>query len=199
MHITIKFMVNGGKCLATIFRGCWAKPVLRSVAESLHNPGQVEFLDDSFYTVGETFLQGNCFAIKLIGQHTLQGSFHHSNGQGVTGQRPADAANICIVNSKSRGKLLTYLFRKAVNRSRHSSSEGLADHEEIRLKTEGGGISTGAATDRVSLINNEIGPIFTSQFTQRFVITRLGVDDPDIGHDRLGKDCCYLPPRERRF
>src|SRR3990172_7646176 len=45
-------------------------------------------------------------------------------------------ANVRIVNVKSRRKLLGNFLSKAVDRRGHSSSEGLADRQEIRLKSK---------------------------------------------------------------
>ncbi len=49
------------------------------------------------------------------------------------------------------------------------------------------------------LVNDEIRPVFAGQLSQRFVITRVGVNDADIGHGRLGEDGGNFARGERDF
>ncbi len=61
------------------------------------------------------------------------------------------------------------------------------------------GVSARTGTNRMSLVNNEIGSILASQFTQSFVITRVRMNDADVGHDGFGKDGGHITRREHSF
>jgi hypothetical protein len=66
----------------------------------------------------------------------LQCGFHRRNGQGVARQCPADAAHIGIVHGEFGGEGLAHFFGETIDRGGDASSEGFAEGEKIRLKSE---------------------------------------------------------------
>ena len=102
----------------------------------------------------------------------MQRGFHRRNGQGVARQRAANAAHIRIFEDKSFVEGLRHFLGEAIDRGGHASSEGLAKGQEIRLEAVRGGVSAGTGADGVSLVDDEIRPVFAGQFAQRVVIAR---------------------------
>ena len=56
VHIPVQFMVDCSKCFTAIVWRRWAEPILRAIAESFYNPGQLELLDDRFHPGSEFLL-----------------------------------------------------------------------------------------------------------------------------------------------
>jgi hypothetical protein len=65
----------------------------------------------------------------------LKRSFHCRNGKGIARQRTTDATYIRVINIQPGRELLAHFLREAIRCGGHSSSQRLADGEEIRLKS----------------------------------------------------------------
>src|SRR5688500_14258861 len=137
--------------------------------------------------------------IELIGQYILKCGFHRRNRESIACKSTADPANVRVIDVKARRELLGNFLGKAVYRRGHSSSEGLADREEIRLKAEGSSISAGTRANGVGLIKDEVRSIFAGDFTERIMIAGVRMNNADVRQHRLCKDCRHVACRECSF
>ena len=60
-------------------------------------------------------------------------------------------------------------------------------------------VTAGARANRMRLIENQKRSGPPRQFAQRGVKSRIGMNDADVGHRRLGKHARHVTPRERFF
>ncbi len=152
-----------------------------------------------FHAGGKAFLQGDRPAVELLGQDVFQRGFHRRDREGIACQGAADAAYICVVDIQSLIESLRHFLRKPIDRGRDASRQRLADGQKIRLQSMSSRVTAGACADGVGLVDDQVCPVHAGQLAQRLVVAGLGMDDADVGHDRLGQHDRHIPGGEGRL
>src|ERR1700722_14628996 len=126
----------------------------------------------------------NCSASGIMCAKAAGGGTGSGGARGLS----ADAAGIAIFELNASGYFLRDARGAAVRGGGNATGDGFADDENIRLQAVRAGVAAGAGADRMRLVNDQERAEFSRERCGVFPVAGFGMDDADVGEDRLGED-----------
>ena len=196
MHEGVELVVDRGGRFGS-GSGRWAEPVLGPASEPLYVPRQAVLGDDLGHALLPSLGQGDHHGEVRGQQRRRQRRAHRGEGEGVAGERAADARHVDLRVGHDRREALGDIRAHAVRRRRHAAADRLADDEQIGPQAPRLCRPAGTGTDRVGLVDHEQRACAIAQLAQRLVVAGVGQHDADVGERRLGEHTRNVAGRER--
>ena len=92
---------------------------------------------------------------RLVGEHLAERRAHRGERERVPGERPADAADVDVLERDRRVDAIGELRGEAVRGGRDAAGDRLADRDDVGVEAVRRGEPAGAAADRVGLVDRE--------------------------------------------
>lgn len=197
MHVAIEINIISGHSLKTVSGGLTTEPVLSTVSELGDVPGEVELIDHTLDALGPSSSEGNGLVEEGISEDVLEGGSHGREGEGVGSEGSSNTRGVNTVTADEALKTSSDLMRETIDGGRDSTSEGLADGEEVRLEVVLLGEASRTSADGVGLVDDEEGAVLLGETAKGLMVTGVGVDDADVGHGRLGQHTCHVVVGQR--
>ena len=197
VEVAVELLVLGRGCLAAVVRRHGPRPVLRTAAEALDDPGKRELVDHSLDAVRPAICQGDHVCIGVVGEHLAQRRADGRHAEHVAGKRAADAALVGGVIVPVRMNEVGDCLAEAVDGRGHAAADRLAEGDHVRLQSPGLRASAGPGTDRVRLVDDEQRAGLAGQAAQLGVVALVRQDDADVGEGGLGEDAGHVAGLER--
>ena len=136
---------------------------------------------------------------RVGGQDLAEGGPGGRQRQRVAGQRPADPADVRILDRDRAADAGGDLGAEAVGGRRDAAADRLADDDDVRLQAPGTGRPAGAGADGVGLVDDQERPRPARDVADGVEVARLGQDDPDVGQGGLEQDGRDVAVGQRRL
>lgn len=188
VHVPVKFDIYGGRGFSTVAGWGGAKPVFGAATELFDDPGEVEFGDDTFHACGEAVREGDGVGVGFFSEDGRERGAHGGEGEGVSGQRPADTAHVGVFVVGGGADAGGNFCGEAVDACGEATRDGFAKGEHVGFEAVGAGVTAGAGANGVGFVNDEERPGSAGELAEGGVVARIGVDDADVGHHGFGED-----------
>ncbi len=187
--------------LATTARGRIGKPVLTASAQLIDRPRQGVTIDCGLDAAGEgggELLHGfEC----LVGEDLTEYCPHRRETHCVSGQGAPNSANISNVGSPSDAYQhpFSQVLAETVGATRYSATQRLTDRDRVGSQVVTLRTTTGSGGEGVRLVQDQQRSAPVTRVAHPLEETRLGQDNADVGHRRLGQYRRDVPEGELTF
>lgn len=192
MHVAIEINVISRHSLETVAGRLTSEPVLSTVSELGDVPGEVELVNNTLDALSPSAGEGNGLVEEGVGEDVLEGGAHGGEGEGVGSEGASNTRGVDAVAGDEALKTGSNFMRETIDGGGDSTSEGLADGEEVGLEVVLLGEASRAGADGVGLVDDEEGAVLLGETAEGLVVSGVGVDDADVGHGWLCEHACHV-------